>query len=545
MKNGNTRARIDIALLILSLAGIIAGAGVARAQAETIRLQMPLWAKGAGSAKSPGAKPTVRIDSALRAIARDFEDWRTARLARTPADGFRSKRPFAPVGAGYVTIDAVAEGDAGALLEKLTALGMKQGAVSGPLVSGRLPLASLPIVETLPEIQMARPSYVRRRVGSVASEGDASLRADASRAAFGVDGRGITVGVLSDSFDCLGGALDGVRSGDLPDPITVLQEAPCADDPDALDAPPTDEGRAMLEIVHDLAPGASLAFHTALGGQAHFARGIQALQAAGAKIIVDDVIYLAEPMFQDGVVAQAVDRVAARGTAYFSAAGNEARQSYERRFRNSARTIDYGFGPALAHDFDPGSGVDPFQRISVPPLGCGLFVLQWSQPFRSVSGAPGSATDIDILLLNTQHTIAYATSLDDNKGSDPVEILEFCNDLASGESAFDLVITRLAGESADRLKYIHMGEVTLEEFDTRSGTVYGHANAAGAEAVGAADFLDTAAFGRTPAALEPFSSAGGVPILFDVAGLSLPEPSVRRKPGIVAADGVKRWSTSP
>ena len=60
-------------------------------------------------------------------------------------------------------------------------------------------------------------------------------------------------------------------------------------------------------------------------GQANFARGILALHAAGAKVIVDDVIYLAEPMFQDGIVAQAVDQVAARGTAYFSAAGNDGR----------------------------------------------------------------------------------------------------------------------------------------------------------------------------------------------------------------------------
>ena len=59
--------------------------------------------------------------------------------------------------------------------------------------------------------------------------------------------------------------------------ITVVQEGACADDPDEFDTPLTDEGRAMLEIVHDLAPGAALAFHTAEGGQANFARGILAL----------------------------------------------------------------------------------------------------------------------------------------------------------------------------------------------------------------------------------------------------------------------------
>jgi hypothetical protein len=262
------------------------------------------------------------------------------------------------------------------------------------------------------------------------------------------------------------------------------------------------------------------------------------LHAAGAKVIVDDVIYLAEPMFQDGIVAQAVDQVAARGTAYFSAAGNDGRRSYERRFRNSRQSFDYGFGPAAAHDFDPGPGVDVGQRITVPELGCGLFVLQWAQPFRSVSGAPGSATDFDILLLDPEHTIAYAASLDRNRRSDPVEILEFCNDLGSGETVFDLVITRFAGDSADRMKYVYAGDVTLEERPRRDGTVYGHANAAGAEAVGAADYLETPAFGRVPAGLEPFSSAGGVRILFDGEGWPLATPVLRRKPGVVAPDGI-------
>ena len=90
----------------------------------------------------------------------------------------------------------------------------------------------------------------------------------------------------------------------------------------------------MAQIIHDTAPGASIAFATALGGQANFANNIIALRNAGAQVIVDDVQYFFEPMFQDGVIAQAVNQVVASGAVYFSSAGNEGHAGYESPFIN-------------------------------------------------------------------------------------------------------------------------------------------------------------------------------------------------------------------
>jgi subtilisin family serine protease len=88
------------------------------------------------------------------------------------------------------------------------------------------------------------------------------------------------------------------------------------------------------------------------------------------------------------------------------------------------------------------------------------------------------------------------------------------------------------------------GVIHPDEFATDSGTAYGHANAAGAEAVAAAAWYNTAEWGSPlwgnackPACAEYFSSAGGVPILFDKRGRRLPVPIVRLRPGVTGPDG--------
>jgi hypothetical protein len=53
-----------------------------------------------------------------------------------------------------------------------------------------------------------------------------------------------------------------------------------------------------------------------------------------ADVIVDDIIYLNEPFFQDGIVAQAVDEVAAKGVSYFSSAGNRSTRELTLHFRS-------------------------------------------------------------------------------------------------------------------------------------------------------------------------------------------------------------------
>jgi hypothetical protein len=148
----------------------------------------------------------------------------------------------------------------------------------------------------------------------------------------------------------------------------------------------------MMQLIHDLTPGARLAFHTAFHGGANFASSILQLAAAGCDLIVDDIRYYTEPMFQDGIVAQAVDQVASQGIPYFASAGNYARRSWE---------APSGFNPISInsftfHQFGTNSDGSPIVSMRIRMQGNSIrriFSFQWDHPFFSASGAPGSKSD--------------------------------------------------------------------------------------------------------------------------------------------------------
>ena len=213
-------------------------------------------------------------------------------------------------------------------------------------LSAHLPLDQAAAAAKVPgvfSVLVARRPHVR--TGSVTSQGVGALFADEVQNS-GYSGLGISVGILSDSYnvataDSAGyapstSAIQDVRSGDLPDDVVVLREG--STDPNAGS---TDEGRAMLQIVHDVAPGAHLAFCYSGDTQNEMADNIRLLRTnsdSHCDIIADDVIYYDEPFFSDGAAAQAVDEVvtstqlSGNPVMYYSAAGNEGDLSYAADF---------------------------------------------------------------------------------------------------------------------------------------------------------------------------------------------------------------------
>lgn len=395
---------------------------------------------------------------------------------------------------------------------------------SANMVTGYLPISQLAVLDKMAHLSTAVPVYrPELHIGSVQTEGDAVMLAPAFRASQGVDGTGVKVGVLSDSVnEFKGGLAASVASGNLPNNVAVLQ-----DDPGGKG---TDEGRAMLEIIHDVAPGSPLAFHTASNSPANFAAGILALKAAGAKVITDDIGYADEPIFNDGRIAQAVNTVAAQGVVYTSAAGNSGNQAYRADWSPVKATVDsvtngtfQSFGGSALEGFTLAKG-DTVQ-----------LTFQWDNAFLE-GGDPAAnfqvGTDFAVYVVDQVTGKILATQDDNNATTDEaVEFLSYAN--TTSDTNLALAFQLKSGPAPTHVAWVDFGSTNnLTAVSEGASTIFGHPVAAGAIAVAATP-------ASTPSTEEPFSALGGaLPILFDSLGKRLATPDIRNKPELTAPDGV-------
>ena len=396
-------------------------------------------------------------------------------------------------------------------------------------LEGWIPIDSLLDLEPLSEQGLLGAMPIYRpvtNVGSVTSQGDSVHQADRVRSELGIDGTGITIGVMSDSYNSLDGAATDIETGDLPssDRINVLQD---------LDGGGIDEGRALMQLIHDLAPGSNLAFSSVVFGELDFAQQIRNLadpELGNADVLVDDIVYLAEPFFQDGVIAQAVDEVVTtRDVTYFASAGNRSDRAYESTNFAAAADSEGVFADTFTfHDFDPTAGVDTRQNITIPAFSTVILSFQWDDPFYTANGVD---TDLGIFLLEAGTDNVVASSDNNNiLNQQPVEIFGFTN-VSSSSQDYDVLITLNEGPEPGRIKYVNFGtEIIFNEFDTDSPTVNPHAAATNAQAVAASPYFD-------PTTPEFFTSVGPSTFLFEPDGTRKATPEIRQTPDITAVDG--------
>jgi uncharacterized repeat protein (TIGR01451 family) len=288
----------------------------------------------------------------------------------------------------------------------------------------------------------------------------------------------------------------------------------------------------MMEIVYDLAPGASLFFATGDGGPANFAQNILNLRSAGCNIIIDDLRYLNESPFQDGIVARAVNTITASGGLYFSSVGNVGNLKDGTSGTWEGDFMDGGTaGPPVdgktgnVHSF----GAANYNVVTQPG---GPVLLFWSDPLGA------STNDYDLYVLDTNGTAVVSSSTTIQNGSqDPFEL---CPPANFNER---IVIVKATGDP----RFLHLANFVGVLGTSTDGEAYGHCAATNAFAVAAVD-IHTAfpnPFTGGPNPVETFSSDGPRHVFYNADGSAITPTNflstggfIRQKPDIAAADGV-------
>ena len=337
------------------------------------------------------------------------------------------------------------------------------------------------------------------------NQGDFAQETYLTRLGYELSGEGITVGILSDGFNRRNAnddAADDVSFGYLPGPAndSFPQEIDVVKDLGVLFGNGTDEGRAMAQIVHSVAPKADLKFHTAFEGPGPMAEAIIAL-GEDCDITTDDITHPTQPFWGGGLVA---DAIASSGALHFTSGGNFSDRAYLAPFRN-----DGGL-----HDFDPGGAVNTLQEVD---LGTGdyLMILQWQDNFFSLDpdNGVGAEYDFDVFITDEFGNDIYKFQ-QFNLGGDPVEIVAFYVQNAttayfkieqSGGPAYTGDIKYIVFKSGDDGDGFQPVGDSFGEWG--AGTITAHALSPSAYTLAAVRYDNTPTYGGTPV-VESFSSRG-------------------------------------
>ena len=361
-------------------------------------------------------------------------------------------------------------------------------------------------------------------------EGDVTHAADQARAQYGATGQGIKVGVLSDSVDNGQGAYsDAVLNGYVPTVNVIPGQGGTGEG----------EGLAMLEVVHRLAPNATLYFATGASGNEQMATNIEALAAAGCQVIIDDEFYSDEDPFQDATIAQAVDAVSAQGVLYFSCAANYGNldsgvsSCWEGDFKGAADD------PTVL-DFEAGAADSPQELNYINSNSQAVdVVLFWSEPLG------GATSAYSLYEVDSSGDVIQEV---DASGKDPTVTL---NNVTPG----DYVAVEKASGS-DRFLHLDIAAQNSSLGFATAGRIRGHNACAAANAFCVAATPTAAASGDGPTGpypnvfsssdqVETFSDDGPRRIFFNPDGSAITPSNfsstggqLLAKPDFTAADGV-------
>jgi hypothetical protein len=334
------------------------------------------------------------------------------------------------------------------------------------------------------------------------SEGVALHNSDLAQAQ-GVTGAGVTVGAISDGVSNLAASQ---AANELPAVNVILVGS-------------GDEGTAMLEIIHDMAPGSALAFHATGSGTTGHVTAVTNLVAANVDVIAEDLAYDGEPAFQQGVVAAAREGAANLGIPVHSSSGNRGTNHTAR-----VAAVGTGGGPDGINFgvTPPGCSNNPDNVVAIGPGGDTTFdvtlglagsgstriTLQWSEP-RAIAPTPGRGgfTDLNLYVMDAGLTqcLAQSVAVQASGQGDTIEVISIDSPGTAAKIIVDVQGTSSA-VAAPILDLRWRGMQAETDATTRASSNDPDKNYTGlAYAIGAVSAVN--------GALTGFSSAGPVNLL--------------------------------
>lgn len=384
----------------------------------------------------------------------------------------------------------------------------------------RVPILALGDLAVLPGVRyLLAPTYGISAAGSLTTQGDDVLGAAAVRAARGLDGAGVRIGVISD------GILGLAQS-------QASDDAPAISDFQAFSVEGINagaEGTAMIEIIHDLAPGAEIAFANA-ATDLDMIEAVDYL-AARTDIVVDDLSFFFPDDQMSAVsrnTAEALNHPEWPIRAYFTAIGNWSLRHYEGGFRAGPDGLDVGlpFSGAV-HEFRAGNGVTdalgrgplPYNEIYLDTGDSAHVVLFWDDRWGN------AGNDYDVYLLDAAGAVVAESALGQGSGVNvPRERFIYTN--GGDPGMFRVVVHNFEDRAAARDLELFVfespqlpGATTALNFNSAASAILGQSDAGGG-------VISTGAVAPdAPLVVRPYSSQG-------------PTNNGALKPDLVATDGV-------
>ena len=292
-------------------------------------------------------------------------------------------------------------------------------------------------------LAVENPQYGSFAAGAALTEGDEALNAAAARTRFDVDGAGVRVAVISDGVV---GLPDAQRAGEAP----KLVEARAFG---AGNLSRGQEGTVMIEIIHDIAPGASISFAAVMTDLDHIAAVNYFAQRVD--IIVDDVSY-AFPADQRSDVSvnttSALRHPSWPLRLYVTAAGNWAESHWAGEWRAGADGSLLGLpGPGAVHHFGGSARADSlfgagngFAIESDDRIRLALF---WDDPRGR------SNNDYNLYLMSGPGRIAASSEAAQGVGADSHVPREYIDYLHEGEATELFVVIQNNNDDAEPVAF--------------------------------------------------------------------------------------------